>query len=254
MKTCETHQILLDKQLDGTIRPGELAELKAHAQACATCRAELDSRVLIENVVQDALLPRTSTERAKRLVLARISAEATIGDSPVKAFDAWLRWAREAVAGGGSWQAGVWRTAVAGVLLAIGFGLGVWWNGPARQANSSPTPEVALAIATLEGTVLVKHPGLELWQPLKTNSTIRLGDTFHCAAKSGVTLKMKDQSTIALTQNSMLVLKLFDGRTQFYLEHGQLAAALNSPHPPFVISTPHGQIQALGTEFTVTVE
>jgi ferric-dicitrate binding protein FerR (iron transport regulator) len=53
----------------------------------------------------------------------------------------------------------------------------------------------------------------------------------------------------------MLVLELFNGETQFFLEHGECTASLNSPHHgPFFISTPHGQVEALGTEFTVTVE
>jgi ferric-dicitrate binding protein FerR (iron transport regulator) len=65
---------------------------------------------------------------------------------------------------------------------------------------------------------------------------------------------MKDKSTIELNQNSMLVLKLYNGETQFFLEYGRCTAALESPHPPFFIRTPHGRVEALGTEFTVTVE
>jgi ferric-dicitrate binding protein FerR (iron transport regulator) len=67
-------------------------------------------------------------------------------------------------------------------------------------------------------------------------------------------LEVAKDSTLELNQNSMLVLKSYNGGTKFHLEHGKLAAALKSPHPPFFVSTPHGQVEALGTEFTVNVE
>ena len=50
------------------------------------------------------------------------------------------------------------------------------------------------------------------------------------------------------------VLEKCNGGTLFSLEQGELAAALNSPHPSFVVSTPNGRVEALGTEFTVSVE
>jgi len=114
---------------------------------------------------------------------------------------------------------------------------------------------VPMKVGRLEGTVLVKHEGSELWYPLSSDSEIYLGDTFHSVAKSALVLELLDnQSTLELNQNSMLVLKLYNGETQFHLEHGKLAAALESPHPPFFVSTPHGRVEALGTEFTVNVE
>ena len=64
----------------------------------------------------------------------------------------------------------------------------------------------------------------------------------------------EDNSSVQLNQNSILTLKLYNGGTEFYLEQGELAAALESPHPRFVVSTPHGRVEALGTEFTVSVE
>jgi hypothetical protein len=54
--------------------------------------------------------------------------------------------------------------------------------------------------------------------------------------------------------NAFWSVTMYNGKTQFHLEHGKLAAALESPHPPFFVSTPHGRVEALGTEFTVNVE
>jgi ferric-dicitrate binding protein FerR (iron transport regulator) len=89
---------------------------------------------------------------------------------------------------------------------------------------------------------------------LFSGSDIYRGDTFHSAPKSALVLEVGNKSTLELNQNSMLVLRLHNGGTRFHLEHGKLAAALQSPHPPFFVSTPHGQVEALGTEFTVNVE
>ena len=108
-------------------------------------------------------------------------------------------------------------------------------------------------IGRLEGTVLVRHKNSDIWQTLQAGSNVYLGDTFHSAAKSACVLKLDDKSTLELNQNSMLVLKSYNGQTQFFLEHGECTASLESPHGPFFISTPNGRMEALGTEFTVKV-
>ncbi|MHC4582725.1 MAG: FecR family protein [Planctomycetota bacterium] len=100
---------------------------------------------------------------------------------------------------------------------------------------------------------MVKHKGRDTWQTLKAGSNIHLGDTFHSAARSACVLRLDANSKLELNQNSMLVLNMYNGRTEFHLEQGELAAQLASPHPPFFISTPHGRVEALGTEFTVKV-
>ena len=112
--------------------------------------------------------------------------------------------------------------------------------------------QVPISVGKIEGTVLVRHEGSDVWQALETGSKVHIGDTFHSAAKSMCRLEFEDESTIYLNQNSMLVLKMFNGETKFFLEHGECTASLG-PHGPFFISTPHGRVEALGTEFTVKV-
>ncbi|MHC4865037.1 MAG: FecR family protein [Planctomycetota bacterium] len=111
-----------------------------------------------------------------------------------------------------------------------------------------------MKVAKLTGTVLVRHKDSDVWKILEAGSKLYLGDTFHSAAKSACVLELEDESTLELNQNGMLELRSYNGGTEFYLKHGVLAAALKSPHGPFFISTPHGRVEALGTEFTVTVE
>ncbi|MHC4537840.1 MAG: FecR family protein, partial [Planctomycetota bacterium] len=150
------------------------------------------------------------------------------------------------------WLAGRRASIAAGILLAIGLTLGFAMG---RASIDKPTgAKVPMRVAELDGKVLVRHEGLNAWQDLKADSTIHLGDKFHSTTKSEFVLEMDDKSRIEVNQNSMLVLKLYNGETQFFLEHGRCTAALESPHPPFFISTPHGRVEALGTEFTVTVE
>jgi len=72
----------------------------------------------------------------------------------------------------------------------------------------------------------------DVWQALEAGSDIYLGDTFHSTARSAFVLKLDDVSTLELNQNSMLVLKLYNDETQFFLEHGECTASLESPHGP----------------------
>ena len=102
--------------------------------------------------------------------------------------------------------------------------------------------------------VLVRHDGSDSWQPLQSGAVVYRGDMFHSVAKAEFVLDLGNNSTIKVNPNSMLVLVAYGGKTEFSLEHGECTASLQSPHGPFFIRTPQGRVEALGTEFTVTVE
>jgi len=237
MTDCTKYTNLIEKYLDGIIADSELVELRLHAETCPPCREEFNRCVLMHSAVKQALSSSASAEQARATLLEKLSVESNrfVGT-------AWLAGKRAAVA--------------AGILLTVGLlaGFALGKLSGAGQAAPAVTAEVAIDLGKVQGMVLVRHEGSGLWQALKADSKVYLGDTFHAAANSGCVLRLDDKSTLELNQNSMLVLKSYNGETQFYLEHGQLSAALESPHPPFFISTPHGRVEALGTEFTVTVE
>jgi len=236
---CEKYKKLIEKYVDGTINDSELAELKAHTKTCQSCREEFESCVGLENVVREAFLSRTGAEEAKASLMARLAAEPSAPARRIRYGPAWLADRRASIA--------------AGILLAIGLTLG-FAMGRASIVEPTLAEKVPMRVSELDGTVLVKHKGFDVWQTLEAGENVHLGDTFHSAVKSGFVLELEDKSTIEVNQNSMLALKLYNGQTQFHLEHGRCTAALESPHPPFFISTPHGRVEALGTEFTVTVE
>jgi len=236
--TCEKYKKLIEQYVDGTISDEQLAELKTHAEECASCREEFDGCVILEDVVRQAFSSRTSAEQARGSVVARVSAEPSPPAQRTRYGAGWLAGKRAAIA--------------ASILLAVGLSLGFAMG---RAGTDKPTgAKVPMRVVKLDGTVLVRHEGLDAWQVLEADSVIHLGDTFHSTTKSAFVLEMEDKSTIEVNQNSMLVLKLYNGETQFFLEYGRCTAALESPHPPFFIRTPHGRVEALGTEFTVTVE
>ncbi len=234
---CEKYKKLIEKYIEGTISDEQVAELKTHAETCERCREEFEQCTVLEDVVREAFSSARSADEARASVMARLSAEPN-NAQPIHYNLSWLAGRRASIA--------------AGILLAIGLTLGFAMG---RAGIDKPTgAKVPMRVAELDGTVLVRHEGLDAWQVLDADSTIHLGDTFHSTTKSGFVLEMEDKSRIEVNQNSMLVLKLYNGETQFFLEHGRCTAALESPHPPFFISTPHGRVEALGTEFTVTVE
>jgi ferric-dicitrate binding protein FerR (iron transport regulator) len=234
--SCEEYRNLVEKYLDGIITDSEFAELKTHTETCPSCLDEFNRCVLVQDVVKDALSSHTPANEAAASLVAGLSAKTH--QRP------------------GSFFAGRRAAIAASILLAAvllaGFALGRLSG--LGQTLTPVTAQVPIHAAEIRGTVLVRHEGSELWHTLDTGSRIYLGDTFYAAADSACILELDDESTLDLKQNSMLILRLYNGATQFHLEHGQLTAALESPHPPFFISTPHGRVEALGTEFTVTVE
>jgi ferric-dicitrate binding protein FerR (iron transport regulator) len=235
---CEKYKKLIEKYIEGAISDEQAAELKRHAETCQQCREEFEQCTALEDAVKEAFSSRMSAEEGRSSVMARLSAEPNSAERRAQYNLGWLAGRRASVA--------------AGILLAIGLTLGFYMG---KASTDKPTgAKVPMRIAKLEGTVLVRHEGMDAWKVLEDDSDIYLGDKFHSATKSGFVLEMEDKSTIEVNQNSMLVLKLYDGETQFFLEYGRCTAALESPHPPFFIRTPHGRVEALGTEFTVTVE
>ena len=238
MKNCEKYQNLIEKYLDGMIAEDEWSELQKHTKTCSLCRVEFERSTFMEDAVKQAFSSDTSAEEAGASLAARLPSEPDdkpLPHRPVVLF------------------AGMRAAVAAGILLVTGMFLGFALDRNDEPSAASLKVEVPISVGRIDGTVLVRHEGSDVWQTLKADSKIRLGDTFHSAAKSSCVLKLDDQSTLDLNQNSMLVLETFNGETQFRLEHGELDAALESPHPPFYISTPHGRVEALGTEFTVTV-
>jgi hypothetical protein len=244
MNDCHLFQDLIDEYLDGTLSGARRQELEAHARTCRACAGQLRGSRLMQEVIADAFVPGTGAEEAREGFLAQLA-------------DRHLR----PVARPGKLLVGARLAVAAGIVLAVGLSLGfaLGRRGSAGAAPAQLPPPVLMQVADLAGTVLVRHDGAEVWHTITPKVAIYVGDTFHAAAGASLTLQVADQSTIRIDQNSMLILKSYDGETQsgetqFYLEHGQCKADLKSPHGPFFISTPHGRVEALGTTFTVKVE
>ena len=233
---CEKYTELIEKYLSAEIKDSELEQLKDHIGQCESCRKKYEQLGRLEKIVKKAFVSSTTAEQASEIILSKLPVTQP-SSARILPFNKW-----SAIA----------ASVLVGISFLCGFIVSRFDDG--KQIAIPTTAKVPMKVARLEGTVLVKHENSELWLPLSSESDIYVGDTFHSAAKSSLVLELENQSTLELNQNSMLVLKLYNGRTQFHLEHGKLAAALESPHPPFFVSTPHGRVEALGTEFTVTVE
>jgi ferric-dicitrate binding protein FerR (iron transport regulator) len=241
MMTCEKYKNLIEKFIEGAISDEQLAELNMHAEACASCREEFERCLLLQDVLKHSLSSQTTGGQASASVMSKLSAKS----------DRRLQLALHGTTLSVRRQTAVAAAIILAVGLFLGFALGRAGNG--RPIAAPLGAQVPINIGRLEGTVLVKHKDSDIWQTLQAGSNVYLGDVFHSAAKSTCVLKLNDKSTLELNQNSMLVLKMYNGKTQFFLEHGECTASLESPHGPFFISTPNGRMEALGTEFTVKV-
>lgn len=240
MSDCQAFRDLIEEYLDGTIDDVSLERLKAHTATCQSCAEELRRNTLMQEVLADAFEPQMTEDDAAAGVMKSL-ADRT--DELPRDIRVWIIRAKLAVA----------ATILLAAGLIVGFAAG-------RTGSTSPVEIPALTvvpmrIARLEGTVLVRHEGADVWNALKSDSAVYLGDTFHSTGGSGLTLELADnKSTLELAENGMLSLKAYDSETRLFLEHGHCRASLESPHGPFFIETPHGRAEALGTEFTVTVK
>jgi ferric-dicitrate binding protein FerR (iron transport regulator) len=241
MMTCEKYKNFILTYVEGTISDGQLAELKTHTQTCESCREEFKRCVLLQDILKHSLSSQTTAGQAGASVMSKLSAKP----------DRRLQLALHGTTLPVRRQAAVAAAIILAVGLFLGFALGR--AGTGRPLTAPLSAQVPINIGKLDGTVLVRHKDSDIWQTLQAGSNVYLGDVFHSAAKSTCVLKLNDKSTLELNQNSMLVLKMYNGKTQFFLEHGECTASLESPHGPFFISTPNGRMEALGTEFTVKV-
>jgi ferric-dicitrate binding protein FerR (iron transport regulator) len=201
----------------------------------------------VEAVVRDALTPTTGAALARERIAEKIAA---VPQTRTRSVQYRVDWMRTAIA--------------AAVLLAAGLliGFAAGRTDLARPVDTTSLVQVPMKVSEIDGTVLVKHQGADAWRVAQPGSSVHLGDTFHSMAKSGFVVRLAGKaSTLEVNQNSMLVLTSYKkgetpekDETQFDLEQGECTASLESPHGPFFISTPHGRVEALGTEFTVTVE
>ena len=143
--------------------------------------------------------------------------------------------------------------ALTGLAAGLLLGLGVSRLSPGGPTTAVSGPAVPITVASVEGTVLVKRPS-GTWTELAPAAPLYVGDLYQAAPQSQMKLTFKDGSWLTLAGSSRLALEHYNGDVRLHLSHGSLKAALNSPHPPFVVATPTGRIEALGTEFTVSVE
>ena len=242
MMDCQNAKELTERLVDGTISSEQERELIGHAETCEACREEIRHVTLVGEMIGDAFSPQATGAEARMRILRGLPEPVQTTGIGIN----WHPWFRSGIA--------------AVILLAVGLLIGLNAGGPPVEGPAVDGPpdtaslrQVPMRVSEIEGIVLVKHEDSDAWQPVEPNAPVYLGDTFHPTARATMVLALKDDSTIKLGQNSMLALTSFNGETQFFLEHGECTASLENPHGPFFISTPHGRVEALGTEFTVKV-
>jgi ferric-dicitrate binding protein FerR (iron transport regulator) len=242
--TCDDCRILLDRYLDGLLQAGEREELLAHTAQCSACRGQYEQISRMQTQLHAALAPQASATDAAAAILERLETHAAPPPKPA-APQVYRPWRR-----------GLSMAAVFALAITAGFFLGTGWSratGNDRVERPSGLA-VPIQVVGLKGTVLVQQSANAAWNELTSASPLYVGDVFQASPKSEMTLAFKDGSTMVLSANSRLSLEHYNGGTRLNLGAGQLKASLNSPHPPFIVSTPSGQLEALGTEFTVSVE
>ncbi len=234
MGNCPNIQDNIMRYLDDSLAPDEHQALREHLAQCSACAKAWAQMGLLEEIVKDAFHPETDVQEAVTQVTHRLAQQRCV---PVQPVSGWIR-----------------RYASMAAILLIGVALGLMFQATLQQSTLfARRVPVAMQVAEVKGTVLVRHRDSQVWYLLKSDVSIYLGDTFYSTANSDFVLSLDHTNQIEVAQNSMLTLESADKKTQFYLEHGQCTPVLDGPHGPFFIRTPNGRMEALGTEFTVKV-
>ena len=227
---CIDCRHLLNQMLYGEITASQRQELKLHCQGCEDCARELERLESLAEVVQQSLVP-TSTSAPSRCW----------GDS--SEFSPPVRWNL------------IWGRMAALVLVLVA--LGVAYQCGRRASVPVRTAAVALDVSQLFGQVLVRHEGQDCWYPVTEETRFYVGDTLHTINEARVVLGLKaldELSTLTLNANSTVTIASYGQTCDWFLSAGSTAVNLESPHGPFFVRTPHGRVEALGTEFTVEVD
>ncbi len=249
--SCKETNRLIERLLGGPITGPELETLEAHAQVCPACRGELESFQKMQRLLIEGLSARTPEVEARDRVLSKLK------ESPMVARGGKFRWPV---------RLGLPTPIAACILLVVGvcIGLSLSRSRPGapqiqsaatglRQTPGGPESATPIRVCSVSGTVLIKHFGARVWEEVTGSTSIYVGDRFHASPGSSLGLALKDDNTVWLKANSMLSLETLNGQIEFRVDSGTVTADLKSPHGPFFISTPQGRIEALGTEFTVSV-
>lgn len=246
--SCALFRDLLDTFLAGTIADADEQRLLDHTRECAACREDYESIKLAQSVLQERLGPRTPA------VIAAARIEAAIANLP-------------AIAPRNSAVSGWWTlrrslAIAASIALIIGFfggyGLSRWGRGLTAfdpvHAGVSDRPVVAVNVTELDGIILHKRSGATAWHEMSSASAVRMDDVIQASPESELRLAFEDGSTLILSANSRLAFAGDPDGLELNLTAGAMRVSLNAPHPPFVITTPSGRVEAASTEFTVLVE
>lgn len=235
---------LIDQYIEGELAETDELKLREHVTTCAGCREEWKQAEGLKVLIEEAHQPVTASQIAANQIMNRIRSDMRIAGTPRSRFHS-----RELYHGR------VRIPALAAACLVIGALLGGFVaTTVARSGLFVRAIPVQIAIERVSGTVLVRHAEGDRWIELTPASRLYKGDLLLCSAESRLDLKLQNNSRLSIEPNSMLRLNRYDGSAEFALDRGALVADLESPHPQFVIQTPDGAIQALGTKFRVNVK
>ena len=226
----------MEAYLEGTLSPGERAELEEVVRTDADVRARfldhvrLDVRLHGERAVVDetkavALILSVDSDARRAEVWRMVEARLRARRAPTKSV-VWPWVAAAAV--------------LAGILYAAGR-----LSGPGGRPASAVAP-LAATLELVEGTVALNGA------PARADQAVRRGDRLETSAGQAA-LRLADGTRIELRSETRL--SPIDGRA-VRVDRGELHArvVLRPGERPLVFETPHGEARVLGTVLRLLVD
>jgi hypothetical protein len=205
------------------------AEIAAHIETCAECRAEV-AELSSAQTAFTAVLQRQSVPDA---VWSRIEEQLAVANrEPVQRLKPW-------------WLG--WRFALAGAAAATALGVWIGAQQPDQLHVNVPAPSVQVTSNSgrpiIGGSTVGSEGRLAIGQELTTGA----GDTATITMDGVGTVKVKPNSRIALIQSNQ-------NEQRLDLKTGSIHAKISAPPKVFFVETPQATAVDLGCEYTLAVD
>ena len=221
---CSEIEKLIKKYIAGEINQAELDSLFEHTADCPKCSSEVVICQKIETLVKGSF---PNPEGFSTDIMDRIGNFRMLKRSAILSY----------------------LKCCAAFLFVVFFLGSVIYTLNYRKSELN-----GIVVLRSEGVCLVQQKGIGQWVQAASGYIIYPADKICTTPRSSLVFEVAQDSIIEIGENSMLVLKSFNGVTEFFLDSGSLKADLRSPHGPFFVTTVNGKTQALGTKFKIKTE
>lgn len=243
MATCIQIRGLIQAYIDDELNSAERILVEEHLHNCAPCQQEMLALRTVTAYLFETLGPNGLEEDLVPAVMNHLpQMEFSLFSPLIKRFK---NATKNSMYKKSKMPTATFLPVVVAVLLVIVAGL-IWVNWP--SAEQHPSAVLGLVIYN-QGENFSGDLTKQTTRPIRISEFLRGGTTLSIGKGSRVLFALRGPSHASVFENS--VVQILSNR-ELHLEKGRIFLDVGRGDRPFVITTPHGSVKALGTSFQVT--